>query len=370
MPVLRTLLSFSGVVHIVLGLLLLRWVWSDASHRMTLTARKQFDNWGGLLSLYESPFVPGAGADQALLGRTLSESWCDLKTNGVPNAPAFCSCVTEQYDIYLPKVHNATYAQNAAAVSDDAVKGIVACIKHRPPWKVYPTTWVTLDPVCLGIPVLLISGVVILFAAGWAHAELYGALVIVSVVVALLVKDPARFWLSGLNLLFFIVMVHWYIAKGMRCTPLALRLGCAVWVAELFVAPMFAVIVCMFHSGRDLVMLTAVAVIVAVSTSFGAQNYWNMHIFKILPQHMMTTQWLGWVATLCCSACTSVFILMYWDSSFDRFTAGGFEFLLAITFLIALLQLPTPMFRNVAVVQMTLITLRNVALFVIVWAWF
>lgn len=370
MPVLRTLLSFSGVVHLVLGLMLMRWVWSDGSHKMTLTARKQFDNWGPLLALYQSPFVNGTDATVLLRNRTVTESWCDLTTGSVPNAPEFCSCVQEKFDAYIVRVNNASYAQNAAKVSDDAVSDMLTCMRHRPPWKVYPTTWITLDPVCLGIPILLISGVVILFAAGWAHAELYGALVIVSVVVALLVKEFTRFWLSGFNLLFFVIMVHWYIAKGMRCTPLHLRLGCAVWIAELFVAPYFGIIVCMFHSARDVLMLVAVAIIIAVSTSFGAQNYWNMHVFKILPHHMMTTQWLAWVGTLCCSAVTSVFIMMYWNSTFDRFKAGGFEFLLAITYLIALLQLPTPAFKNVGVVQMTLLTVRNVALFVIVWVGF
>lgn len=367
MPVLRTLLSFSGVVHVLLGLLLMRWVWSDESHVMTLTARKQFDNWGGLLSLYQSPFFNSTGAEQALLQSTMSESWCNLQTNSAPNAPEFCACVQDQYTTYLRQVHNASYAQHA---SDNAVSGLLGCMRHRPPWQVYATNWVTLDPVCVGIPVLLITGIVLLFAAGWAHAELYGATLLIAVIVALLVRDATRFWLSSLNLLFFIVMVHMFIAKGMRATPLGLRLGCAVWVSEVFVAPIFVTLVCMFHSVRDVVVLVAVAGLVSVATSLGAHNYWNMHIFKILPHHMMTTQWLGWVGMLCLHACTSALIMMYWDSTFDNLTASGLEFLLGLTYLTGLLQVPTKMFRNVALVQTVILTVRNVGLFGIVWMGF
>jgi hypothetical protein len=370
MPVLRALLSFSGIVHIVLGLLLMRWVWSDSSHVMTLTARQQFNNWGGLLSLYKTPYVSGPDSAQILYAKTLSESWCDLTSGSVPNAPEFCACVAKQYAHNLVSVNNESYAQHTQSVSDDTVSGLISCIKHRPPWKVYATPWVTLDAVCVGIPVLLISGVLIIFAAGWAHAELYGSVAIVAVIVALLVSNFTRFWLSCLSLSFFILIVHMYIAKGMRATPLALRLGCAVWIGELFVAPMFVILVCMFHSARDIVMLVAVAAIISVSTSFGAHSFWNMHIFKITPHHMMTTQWLAWIGMLCCTVCSSAFILMYWDSTFSRFTGSGFEVLLGLTYLNALLQVPTPMFSNVGLVQMVIITLRNVGLFGVIWAGF
>jgi hypothetical protein len=376
----RPVLITASLVHVALTIALL----AAPDFSLTLTVRRQFDDWTPLITLYRNAQLNGTGADVSLiLSKALEISWCSAPLPpGTSRAP-YCDCLEVQHNAFaLSVLGNSSLSASTKAARDSVVMGSVTCLSARPVWRVWPVWGVYFSTPA--VFVLLVTACFFWIAAGldrrWTSIPIW-AFVLVSCVV-LTAKGPAHNGFWALAIVLVAILVEWVFLPGMKphaddgdgSLPqmhLAAidRIPSSFWWCEYLCAPVFAIYVSLIHCGRDMVMLSIMTVLGAAVGGLGLRSFWCSQVYADGPKAqfrdtMQRIVWLGIVASsLTLLSLSSVY---FYDN--PHFSMGvGSVALLCMTLAIGLMQWPraqTPQW--ILAVQTAIALTRNLVLFALV----
>lgn len=322
---------------------------------LTLTLRRQFDDWGPVLSLFRD--VKDLTALQAihngsegLRQHALDLTWCGARKPPKTERAPYCSCVSRQYTSLV----NAT-ADNPGSVSaeaaDDAVMGIVSCSFQRPTWRVR-SAWT----VRYGTPAIyaLFVSVCLVWASVGLSRRLTSVPVwglCVFVCVALIFDGLVRnaFWIFTIVLVG--ILIDWILLPGMRPSDVYVELRRHVpmdrtpscfWWSEYLCAPVFALYVPLMHCGRDVVMTGVVVMLGTAVGGLGLRSFYCGQAYKdgFKAQYRKVMQYIVWLGVVACAFFLFFITAVYYNKECPYNMGNGSVFLLAITVVIALLQWP------------------------------
>lgn len=369
----------ASVLHAVFAIVL---VSLSVSPELTLTFRRQFDEWPGLLDAFRKA---GPGPDATLKPRALSLSWCNVTLPPETTRAPYCACVAKTAD----KFANASAQEGQLQPARDAaVMDLVACLRDRPVWRVWPV-WA----VRLSTPAVYALYVAACFL--WVAADLpsrYQAfpLWVLSavLVVALMVRDYVHnsFW--AFTFLLVVLLIDWILvpgmARGMDWAPVpsadtgepASRQGGGLtrtpscfWWCEYLTAPVFALYVPLMHCGRDLYFTAVFTMIGTAVGGLGLRSFWCAQAYSegFRTQFRGIMQDVVWLGILASCVALSFLTGIYFSADAPYTLGAGSVGLLVLTFAVSLLQWPGNQdYRQLLMTQMCLALARNVALFGIV----
>lgn len=334
---------------------------------LTLTVRRQFDEWGGLLDLFRG--APSVNATD-IRERALSAAWCNATLPpGTTRAP-YCGCVERAHADF----------SNATAVSlekarDDAVMGLVACLSERPVWRVRPVWSVRFTTPA--VYALFIGACFLWLAADvpLRYPTLPLWALTCALVVVLLVHDYVHnsFWVF--TFLLVAVLVEWILLPGMdsladsephlSTSLVVTRTPSCFWWCEYLTAPVFALYIPLMHCGRDFFFTSVFTMIGTAVGGLGLRSFWCAQAYAEGPrgQFMSVMQYIVWLGIL--AACVSLSFLtgIYYSGEVPYAMGPGSVALLVMTFAIGLLQWPGNQDRQqLLMTQMALSLARNLVL--------
>lgn len=360
----------ASVLHAVFAVVLIAFA---STPLLTLTARRQFDNWSSLLDAYRTARSLN---DTGLLDRALDSAWCKVPLPPNTTRAPYCACVERVH----AKFENATQ-KTLAQARDDAAMGIVECLRDRPVWRVWPIWSVR----------FVTPAVYALFVAAcflWIAADLpmrFSTVPIwvftLVVVIVLMVHDYVHnsFWAFTFFLVAFVISLVILPGLEVASDPPMLHQENALavvsktpscfWWAEYLTAPIFALYVPLMHCGRDLFFVSVFTMIGTAVGGLGLRSFWCSQAYTQRPkdQFMSVMQFIVWLGIL--AACVSLSFLtgIYYSGDAPYAMGQGSVALLVITFLVSLLQWPGNQdFDALLFSQMSLALVRNIALFGVV----
>jgi hypothetical protein len=375
-------LMFSALLHVVFCVVLL----FLNKHNLTLTVRRQFDDWSPLIDLYrQSNKTAESFAEIAPIGLELS--WCAAPLpRGTLRAP-YCSCLQTQQRIFASSANASSIAVSGSLVGEGKViPGLVSCLSARPVWRVWPA-W----KIQLGTPavyLLFVSAVFLWMAADlgivWTSIPMWTLSVLVC--VALVAGEPIAnaFW--GLTVIFVAAFVQWILLPGMvplrrdDYNPvtgsdfLVERTRACFWWCEYMCAPVFAVYVSLMHCGRDALFMFIMFLLGFVLGGMGLRSFWyeqspqkDASVNNPTKQFIGTIHWVTWLVIVV-SGVTLLAIASIYFQPTPEYTLGvGSVTLLALTFFICILQWPgCSSMEWVFPMQYGNVFVRNVLLFSLV----
>lgn len=322
---------------------------------LTLTLRRQFDDWGPVLNLFRNvkdiqALQARYNGSEGLRQHALDLTWCGaIKPPNTERAP-YCSCISRQYTSLV----NAT-ADNPSSVSaqaaEDAVMGIVSCSFERPTWRVR-NAWT----VRYGTPAVYVLFVSVCLV--WASVGLSRRLTSIPVwglcvlVCVLLVFDGFllnAFWIFTIVLVG--ILIDWILLPGMRPSDVYVELGKHVpmdrvpscfWWSEYLCAPVFALYVPLMHYGRDVVMTGVVVMLGTAVGGLGLRSFWCGQAYKdgFKAQYRKVMQYIVWLGVVACAFFLFFITAVYYNKDCPYNMGNGSVFLFAITVVIGLLQWP------------------------------
>lgn len=339
---------------------------------LTLTSRRQFDEWSSLLDVYRS--APSIN-DTTILERSLHLAWCNETLPPNTTRAPYCRCVEKTHKTF----ENATNVSLSQA-RDDAAMDLVGCLSDRTVWRVAPV-W----SVCFATPAVYVFFIAACFL--WIAADLpskYSTLPIwifaLILVVVLILADYVHnsFW--AFTFILIAVIISMILLPGMAMpmegdgilsssAVILDRTPSCFWWAEYLSTPIFALYVPLMHCGRDLFFVSVFTMIGTAVGGLGLRSYWCSQAYSDKPkeQFMQVMQYIVWLGIL--AACVSLSFLtgIYYSPDAPYIMGPGSVALLAITFCVSLLQWPGNQdFKQLLFTQMSLAQIRNVIFFVFV----
>jgi hypothetical protein len=366
----------ASALHAAFALIL---VSMSNSPLLTLTARRQFDEWSSLLEAFRS--APSI-ADESLRERALHLAWCNVTLPpGTVRAP-YCRCVERAH----AEFRNATGVSLAQA-RDDAEMYLVRCLGDRAVWRVAPVwgvrfatpavyvlfiascfLWIAADvPLSYSdVPIFFFTFVAVVLAmvGDYIHNSFWAfTFVMVAVIIDLILLPGMAIPLEPPALQQMNVPVVLPSAALIKRTP-----SC-FWWAEYLSAPVFALYVPLMHCGRDLFFVSVFTMIGTAVGGLGLRSFWCSQAYSEKPkeQFVAVMQYVVWLGIF--AACVSLSFMtgVYYSYDVPYAMGPGSVALLTITFFISLMQWPGNQdFEAMLFVQMALALVRNVALFGVV----
>ena len=262
----RVSLALLSVVHLGFAVSLLVLSLALPERSLTITMRRQFDDWGPLLQVYRSASVePSPDMHQTLLAL----SWCNTTLPpGTVRAP-YCDCVSLQHGLYI----GAAASGQTAEVREAAVRGLVRCLSAHPVWRVWPV-W-SVNPVTPALYILLVSACFLWVAADlgrpWTRWLLWVTTLVFAVL--LLAHSPYENCLWAATLPAVAVLVELVVVPGMAEYASSKGPGC-LWWTEYLCAPVYALFVPLMHNGRDIFCVVVVVALGSTLGSLGLRSFW------------------------------------------------------------------------------------------------
>ncbi len=375
---------------------------------LTLTVRRQFDEWSPLLDFFRGA-APGDAA--ALRGSVASAAWCNATLPPNTTRAPYCACALRAAEKFSNATSSPSFVPSALPQArDEAVMDVLRCLDDRPVWRVWPIWAVRFTT----------PAVYALFVAAcflWVAADLpyrYYAFPVwglaAVLVVVLMVHDYVHnsFW--SFTFLLVVLLVDWILVPGMAslhakvspgagaaqselaplnggaqqpaaalvttgtppasATPEATvrlnRTPSCFWWCEYLSAPVFALYVPLMHCGRDFYFASVFTMIGTAVGGLGLRSFWCSQAYTEAPksQFVAVMQDVVWLGILAACASLSLLTGIYYSGDVPYAMGAGSVALLVLTFAISLLQWPGNQdFRQLLFTQMSLALARNVALF-------
>lgn len=335
--------------------------WRSAA--LTLTLRRQFDDWKPALDIFRS-----SKNFSTLRQNALVATWCNATLPPQTVRAPYCDCVSRAAD----KLINLSRPEDTNR--DEHVMRLVNCLSSRPVWRVQafwairyavPAAYVFFVVACF---LLLSADVPIRFAR---LALPFFALVFAIVIV---VADYTHnvFW--AFTCFMVVAVINWPLLPGMASRDeeeegKIKRVPSCFWWSEYLCSPIFALYVPLMHCGRDFVFASIFTMIGTALGGLGLRSFWCGEVYAEGPKNQFQTVmqvivWLGIMAS-CIALCSLVGI--YFESKVPYAMGQWSVVLLVITMVISLLQYPTNQYYPLLVDgQITLAALRNIALMCVV----
>jgi len=351
----RLSLSLLSALHLMfaVGLLVISMALPERS--LTITMRRQFDDWTPLFEVYRTGrTLPGRGMRESLLAL----AWCNASLPpGTARAP-YCECISLQHGLYLDAVGNAT--ANAPA-RESAVRGLVRCLTARPVWRVWPV-W-SVNPVTPALYILLVSGCFLWVAADLTVAWTRWVLWLLSLIVAvvLVVHSPYENCLWAASIPVVGILVEFVMIPGMEEYSSSRYPGC-FWWCEYICAPVFSLFAPLMHNGRDIFSLIVAVALGSTLGALGLRSFWCAYAYAdtrfYRDIHILTS-----IATGLASMALLTLAGIYYNPATPFLLGRVSVVLLATTVALPLLQ-SIPMDKDHRLVlQVGLAVARNIMLF-------
>jgi hypothetical protein len=351
----RAVMSVLSLAHLAFAVALLVLSMSLPERSLTITMRRQFDDWGPLFRVYRSADT-GGDMRQTLLAL----AWCNTTLPpGAVRAP-YCDCVSLQHTLYLEAVGNAS----VGSVSDreSAVRGLVRCLTARPVWRVWPV-W-SVNPVTPALYILLVSACFLWVAAdppfAWTRWVLWGVSLVVGIL--LVVHSPYENCLWAATIPVVAILIEFVMLPGIAEYSSSRLPGC-FWWCEYICAPVFSLFVPLMHNGRDVFCLIVAVALGSTLGALGLRSFWCTYSYPetrfYRDIHILTA-----VATAVASLALLSLAGVYYNPDTPFLLGRASVVLLAVTAALPLLQ-SAPMDQdNRLLLQAALACVRNIMLFV------
>jgi hypothetical protein len=351
----RVFLSLLSGVHLLFGITLLVLSMALPERSLTITMRRQFDDWGPLFQLYRSD-APPVDMRQTLL----SLAWCNTSLPpGTVRAP-YCDCISLQHALYLEAAGNGS-GPPPLPVRESAVRGLVGCLAARPVWRVWPV-W-SVNPVTPALYILLVSACFLWVAADLPYPWTRWLLWLVALAVAILlgVHSPYENCLWAATIPSVTILIEFVMLPGMAEYSSSRYPGC-FWWCEYLCAPVFSLFVPLMHNGRD---IFCVAVTIALGSTLGAlglRSFWCTYSYTNTSFYR-DIHLLLFVAISVTSAALLSLAGVYYNPDTPFLLGRASVVLLAATTALPLLQAIPMNEGNRLVLQVGIAAARNVVLF-------
>lgn len=343
---------------------------------LTLTSRRQFDDWPDLLDAYRKATSIN---DTKLLGRALSLAWCNTTLPPYTTRAPYCGCVEKTH----AKFRNNTLVTLEKA-RDDAAMGLVRCLGDRAVWKVSPVwgvrfatpaVYVFFIAACFmwiaaevplkqnDIPIFALMLILIIFTmvSDFLHNSFWAFMfVLVAVIIDLILIPGMAIPLEPP------LMQQENRPLVLQSNSLIQRTPSCFWWAEYLSAPVFALYVPLMHCGRDLFFFSVFTMIGTAVGGLGLRSFYCSQAYSEVPKNQFkeVMQFIVWLGIL--ASCVSLSFLtgIYYNSDVPYFMGPGSVALLSLTFLVSIMQWPGNQdYQSLLMSQMTLALVRNTALF-------
>lgn len=376
----KPVLLSAAVLHGVFALVL---VSLGPSPLLTLTLRRQFDNWTPLLDYFRFTPQSQLNTSSAVRDGALALAWCNVTIPPNTTRAPFCDCVSR----VSAKFFNATVASNTSldGARSSAATDLVGCLSSRPVWKVFP-----LWNIRFYIPAVyaLFVSFCFLFVAAevdfrFPTAPLWA--LGFALIVAVLVHDLTHnsFW--SFTLIMVLLVVEWVLIPalekksgvGEEVTPLVdspgeeyasglQRTPSCFWWSEYLVAPVYALYVPLMHCGRDFYFVCAFTMIGTAVGGLGLRSFWCYKAYDKEPrsQFQSLMQYVVWLGILASCVSLSFITGIYYNPQAPYVMGAGSVALMVLTFVVSLLQWPgSQSMESLLFTQMSVAVVRNVILF-------
>lgn len=336
---------------------------------LAVTARHQFDDWKPLLAAFRDAQYTNSSE---LRATALKLAWCDAPLPPNTTRAPYCGCVERTYATFSNKSQ-----ASLASARNDAVMDLVGCLSNRPVWRV-AHIW-GLRFTTPAIYLFFIVSSFLLFAA-----EIPSRFVLFPVIVSallmsilLMVQDYIHnsFWIF---MFFAVVVLFGFVLKPgfdpERQSEHNLDLiSTSFWWCEYLICPVFALYVPIMHCGRDLFLVSVFTMIGTAIGGLGLRSFWCSRMYAAQTendpksQFMTVMQYIVWLGILASCVSLSFLTAVYYNSSVPYVMGPGSVGLLAMTFVISLLQWPGYQeFDQVLTAQQVISIVRVVIFFALV----
>lgn len=336
---------------------------------LTITARRQLDNWKPLLNAFRE--APSTNSTD-LRSSALKLAWCDAPLPPQTVRAPYCACVDRVYT----KFSNYSQASLASA-RDEAVMGLVSCLSNRPVWKVSPVWGVRFTTPAVYILFVVASSL-------WLASDVPSRTVILPlaffaalVSILLMVQDYIHnsFWIFVFILvpLFIGYIIRPGFEPDKRAEHNLDLVASAFWWCEYLSCPVFAAYVPLMHCGRDIFFVSVFTMIGTAIGGLGLRSFWCSQMYRKQSdndpksQFMSVMQYIVWLGIL--ASCVSLSFLtgIYYNPDTPYAMGPGSVALLALTFVISMLQWPGyHQYDQVLITQQSLSLVRVVVFYILI----
>lgn len=254
---------------------------------------------------------------------------------------------------------------------------LVGCLFYRPVWKV-AHIW-SLRFTTPAIYLFFVVSSSLLFAAELPSRFVLFPIIFFGLILSiiLMIQDYVHnsYWIF----MFFTVVVLFglVIKPGFDPEKEAEhnldRISTSFWWCEYLICPVFALYVPIMHCGRDLFFISVFTMIGTAVGGLGLRSFWcsKMYAAQIdndpKSQFMTVMQYIVWLGILASCVSLSFLTAVYYNSNVPYAMGPGSVALLAMTFVISLLQWPGYQeFDQVLVIQQVISIVRVVVFFVLI----
>ena len=356
----RLLVSCVALVHLAFVFVLLGFSVALPDRSLTVTVRRQFDDWGPLFRLYRTVENPFAVDMRPMLHRL---AWCNATLPLAAVRAPYCDCVSLQHTLYLQAAANASLPV-PLPLRESAVVGLVRCLGVRPVWRVW-AVW-SVNPLVPGLYVLLVSAcfmwVAADFAYGFTRWGLWAMAFTVGVVLAVHSFHENGLWAVTIPMVALLVEI--VVRPGVAEQSLSRRASACFWWAEYICAPVFALFVSLLHGGRDAFCIIVGVALGSTLGALGLRSFWCTYAYAgttfARDIHILTG-----LATAFVGSALLGLAGVYHEPATPVALGGGSVAMLTLTVVISLLQ-SAPVSQPVRLVLQALVaSVRNLTLFVV-----
>jgi len=341
-----------------LALVMVGFSWRSPT--LTLTLRRQFDDWQRLLDLFKNVTDSDAFVSSALDG-----AWCNYTLPPQSPPAPFCRCVRRA----------AVSFANASITSDASVTRLVSCMSSRTSWRVREFWAVRYTTPALYVFFVASTFLLVQSDVGPTYITVSLWTLAAALVVPISLADYYHNGYWGFTFLVVVIVETLVLLPGMSSSsgdekPGTLkRTPSCFWWAEYFSAPVFALYVPLMHCGRDFVYVSVFTMVGTAIGGLGLRSFWCAEVYRgeIRNQFQTVMQRIVWLGVLAASATLSAFTAIYYHSDVPYAMGPSSVAMLALTMAVSLLQWPgNQEYPHLLLVQTILAGVRNVLLFCVV----
>lgn len=336
---------------------------------LAITSRHQFDNWSALLAAFRNAQSTNSSE---LKTTALNLAWCDAPLPPNTTRAPYCACVERTYASFSNKSQSSLVSARKEAVAD-----LVICLSNRPVWKV-AHIW-SLRFTTPAIYLFFVVSSFLLFAAELPSRFVLIPIIIFGLILSVLLMVQDYMHNSYWIFMFFIVVTLFGFVIKPGFDPESEnehnldRISTSFWWCEYLICPVFALYVPVMHCGRDLFFISVFTMIGTAVGGLGLRSFWCSRMYAAQTendpksQFMTVMQYIVWLGILASCVSLSFLTAVYYNSNVPYVMGPGSVALLALTFVISLLQWPGYQeFDQVLVTQQVISIVRVVIFFVLI----
>jgi hypothetical protein len=335
---------------------------------LAITSRRQFDDWKPLLNAFREAKSTNS---TDLRASALKYSWCDVPLPYKAVRAPYCGCVERAYDKFANQSDS-----SLAQAKDDAIMSLVGCLANRPVWRV-SNIW----GMHLTTPAIYLLFVVASFL--WLASGAWPKYVMVPITLSalilsilIMIQDYIHniFWLF--MFLVILLLIELVLKPGFDPEEQANQkldlVSSSFWWCEYFICPVFALYVPIMHCGRDIYFISVFTMIGTAVGGLGLRSFWCTRMYASQTQEpksqfMDVMQYIVWLGILASCVTLSFLTAIYYNPNVPYVMGPGSVALLAMTFVISLLQWPGyQKYDLIPIVQQSISIIRIVIFFALI----